>query len=118
MGLCVKSALGKTTSSHSSLKCQWIREPAVHDRKKKKGMETTFPGQLLILHSPFLNRISSLKPEKNGLVMPNIPLRLSFACRYCGQMFDTSKGRSNHLSQFKSCHEQLLKASSTRPQLK
>ena len=50
--------------------------------------------------------------------MPNLPTRLSFACRYCDQTFETSKGRSNHLSQFKSCHAQLLKASGTRTQLK
>jgi hypothetical protein len=44
--------------------------------------------------------------------------RLSFPCRFCGQTFNTSKGRSNHLSQFKSCHAQLLKSSEGRPQLK
>jgi hypothetical protein len=47
--------------------------------------------------------------------MSHIPL---FSCRYCGQTFETSKGRSSHLSQFKSCHVQLMKASESRQQLK
>jgi hypothetical protein len=48
--------------------------------------------------------------------MPHVPL--SFPCRYCSQTFKTSKGRSNHLSQSKACHEQLIKTTGTREQLK
>ena len=48
--------------------------------------------------------------------MPHIPL--SFPCRYCSQTFKTSKGRSNHLSQSKDCHELLIKASATLERLK
>ena len=41
--------------------------------------------------------------------MSHVPL--SFPCQYCGQNFKTSKGRSNHLSQFKKCQTQLMEAS-------
>jgi hypothetical protein len=107
-----------------------------HDRKKKK--ETTLPGQLLTVHFPFLpikspgldrkkkkgwrqHTLDNCSPSvchSSPIFAEVMSHKMSFPCRFCGQTFKTSKGRSNHLSQFKSCHVQLLKSSESRPQVK